>query len=71
MWMVTVFSLSKEVVGVRSKGNLRSNFIIQRMVGMWHNLPEEVVVMGTIATLKSCKQVHRKGLEGYMTTAGK
>eukprot|EP00061_Rhincodon_typus_P004079 g21690.t1 len=53
--------------GERFEKNLRGNFITQRVVRVWNELPEEVVEAITIATFKRHLDgyMNRKGLEGY------
>ena len=42
-----------KVRGGKIKGDVQGKFFKQRVVGAWNALPEEVVEVGTLATIKS------------------
>ena len=56
----------------RTRGH-GGNFFTQRAVGVWNELPEEVVEAGTFAPFKKHldRYMDRTGLEGYGPSADK
>jgi len=61
------------VRGSTFKGDARSKFCTQRVVGAWNSLPVEVVEADAIETFKGRldKYMKRMGVEGYGPRKGK
>ena len=62
-----------KVRGARFKGDVRSKFFTQRVVGAWNSLPGEIVEADTIVTFKGhlYKYMNRMGIEGYGPRKGR
>ena len=58
--------------GEKFKGNITGGFFTQRVVGVWNELPDEVVYAGSFLTFKNKldRYMDEKCLEGYGPCAG-
>lgn len=54
----------------RLNRNLRGNFSIERVVGVWNMQAEEIVVGGTTFKGYLDRYTHRKGLEEFWPNTG-
>ena len=62
-----------KVRGGKFKGDVRGKFFMQRMVGVWNVLPEDVVEAGTLETFKRhlVGYINREGIKGYGSRKGR
>ena len=58
-----------KVRGGKFKGDVWGKFFMQRVVGAWNALPEEVVEAGTLATFK--RHLDGERIEGYSPSKGR
>ena len=58
--------------GEKFKGNIRGGFFTQRVVGVWNELPDEVVNAGSLLTLTKNldRSMDEWCMEGYGPGAG-
>ena len=58
--------------GEKFKGNIREGFFTQRVVGVWNELPDNVVNAGSLLTVKKNldRFMDERGVEGYGPSTG-